>query len=210
MSKILEKISLPTAHIIYLFISILLTLYIWFLYYQIIFAFGDFLLKEKFFSFFTSLKFFGDNITTVYNILKEGYKTNQTLFLNLVIGLFIRIFFNKTPLPSKYIKGWEERGDITPILGRKLALHFRTNYYIKTNEFFNFYVRSKTEKFFITEHSKNEDVSPILTKYDQFLAQDKSYIDSISNTVNNNPSFIQKTVHVLKEIRYLIETHKDK
>lgn len=94
------------------------------------------------------------------------------IFIALVSVLTLKFIIFKLPVPSSYLIGLDKDKQISSILGRYLAYHFRKNTSINFSTLVFLNQEADYEKYIIQSHSKNNKYRYFLTKYDDTFEED--------------------------------------
>ncbi len=89
------------------------------------------------------------------------------IFFSFLISLF-----RKFPILDKWLDKWDSNGEISTILGKKIALHFRYNQSINCETILHLNYLAKLEKNLLKFHSENEIKKAFLLKYDSEFNED--------------------------------------
>lgn len=141
-------------------------------------------LNSKIHNFFTDFK----NITKTFDewfpiVITWSYSLLHFIIKFSIIVLLINIG-QKFPVLSKWLSYWDKNGDISPILGKKIAQHFRFNKNVNISTILYFYEISNNEEKMLNYHAQNPEKTNFILKYDPNFKEDLNKKHTFKNIKN--------------------------
>ncbi len=93
------------------------------------------------------------------------------IFKFIVISLFMYIG-RKFPVLPKWLNYWDSNGEISPILGKKIASHFRYNRSLNFAEILFLDKNANSEEKMLQFHLNNSEKEKFMVKYDPHFKVD--------------------------------------
>ncbi len=208
----LPNFSLTKTKFLYSIFYIVITLLIFYNYYQLFLLLRDFIRNNNGLIYFIDLILnFSSNFKLLKSIFSTFFNANFDFFVFLFLLIFIRSFVSQLPIAKELLSQWLSQGEISPIMGRKLATHFRGNYRIITSDFFRMHRESVSEYFLIKYHAHHEETNTILKNHDIYFEKDLALlIETETKQLEQAPkslfiaNFSSKIKNIFKEIKYIL------
>ncbi len=105
----------------------------------------------------------------------SGIKWLTSIFylsLKIVGLMIISYFFRHLPTPMKWIKKWDDNGEISRIFGKKIVYHLRFNNNVSFEDFIYLKAHAQAEKIMLNYQSENEIKQSLFLKYDSEFTED--------------------------------------
>ncbi len=105
----------------------------------------------------------------------SGFKWLWSIFyLVLKIGVLklISYVFRHFPTPMKWLKKWDDNGEISNILGKKITYHLRFNNNVSFEDLVLLKSYATSEKTMLTYQSEDEIKKAFFLKYDSSFTED--------------------------------------
>jgi hypothetical protein len=208
----LPNFSLAKTKFIFNIFYLVITLFIFYNYYQLFLLLRDFIKNNNGLIYFIDLILnFSSNFKLLKSIFGNFFNANFDFFVFMFLLIFIRSFVSQLPIAKELLSQWLSQGEISPIMGRKLASHFRGNYRIITSDFFRMHRESVSEYFLIKYHSHHEESNTILKNHDIYFEKDLALlIETETKQLEQAPkslfiaNFSSKIKNIFKEIKYIL------
>jgi hypothetical protein len=126
--------------------------------------------NPKFLHYFTNLDSIDKNGKNILLYFKPfGFDLLHLCLFLLVLWLILWII-KKLPVPKSWIVMWVQKNELSTILGRNLASHFRWSNSLKVDDLMYYEKISNHQLSMLNRHEK---LKPLFEKYDFFYEQDR-------------------------------------
>jgi hypothetical protein len=94
----------------------------------------------------------------------------------IIVMISIRVV-QRLPIPIKWVKAWDESGELSPILGRMIAYHWRHHSVLGVRELKWMWHHARNQFARLSSISKSPEQRQLIEKYDTHAKTDYEFLD---------------------------------
>jgi hypothetical protein len=122
-----------------------------------------------------AIKSFSDFNKLSVKLESAGIKWLWSIFylvIKIVVLKLVSYTFRHAPTPMKWLKKWDDNGEISTILGKKITYHLRFNNNVSFEDFIILKSYATSEKTMLNHQSEDEIKKHFFLKYDSSFNED--------------------------------------